>query len=84
MVLPELANSGYVFTSAEEARAAAVRVDGELLAGWAHEAARGDALVIGGFCELGADDRLYNSAAVVDSTGVLAVYRKLHLWNEET
>ncbi len=83
VLLPELANSGYVFRSADEARAAAEPADGALLADWAQVAARGDAVVIGGFCELGDDDRLYNSAAVVDRTGVIAVYRKLHLWNDE-
>jgi predicted amidohydrolase len=83
VVLPELAHSGYVFSSVEEVRAAAVPADGELLAGWAREAARGEAVVIGGFCELAADGRIFNSAAVVDSSGVLAVYRKLHLWNDE-
>lgn len=83
VVLPELVNSGYVFTSVDEARAAAVPVDGELLAGWAAEAARGEAVIVGGFCELAPDGRLYNSSALVDSDGVRAVYRKLHLWNEE-
>jgi predicted amidohydrolase len=84
VVLPELAGSGYVFSSAEEARAAAVPVDGELLDGWAQEAARGNAVVVGGFCELGDDGKLFNSAAVVDRNGVVTVYRKLHLWNEES
>lgn len=83
VVLPELAHSGYVFSSAAEARAAAVPADGELLAGWAAEAAHGDAVVIGGFCEIGGDGRVFNSAAVVDADGVIAVYRKLHLWNDE-
>ncbi len=83
VVLPELSNSGYIFRSAEEARAAAVPAAGELLRGWAQEAAVGDAVVIGGFCELGPDGRVYNSAAVVDREGVRAVYRKLHLWNDE-
>lgn len=83
VVLPELVNSGYVFTSPEEARAAAVPVDGELLADWAREAARGDAVVVGGFCELGADSGVFNSSALVDGGGVRAVYRKLHLWGEE-
>jgi predicted amidohydrolase len=83
VVLPELANSGYVLRSVQEARAAGTGADGELLAGWAREAARGDALVIGGFCELAPDGTLFNSAALVDGTGVLAVYRKLHLWGEE-
>ena len=83
VVLPELANSGYVFRSADEARAAAVPADGDVLEGWAQEAARGDALVVGGFCELAPDGRVFNSSALVDGTGVLAVYRKLHLWDEE-
>jgi predicted amidohydrolase len=84
VVLPELAGSGYVFSSVEEARAAAVPVDGELLDGWAQEAARGNAVVVGGFCELADDGQLFNSAAVVERSGVIAVYRKLHLWNEES
>jgi predicted amidohydrolase len=84
VLLPELANSGYVFETAAEARAAAVPADGPLLAGWAQEAARGEALVVGGFCELGDDGRVFNSAALVDPDGVVAVYRKLHLWGEES
>lgn len=83
VVVPELSNSGYVFRSQEEARAAAVPADGTLLAGWAEEAARGDAVIVGGFCELGADGHLYNSSALVDRDGVREVYRKLHLWGEE-
>jgi predicted amidohydrolase len=83
IVLPELSTSGYVFESREEARACAEPADGAALAGWAEEAARGDAVVVGGFCELAEDGHLYNSAAVVDGTGVLAVYRKIHLWDRE-
>jgi len=83
VVVPELSNSGYIFRSQEEARAAAIRPDDPLLLGWAAEAARGDAVVVGGFCELGADGQLHNSAALVDGDGVQAVYRKLHLWDEE-
>ncbi len=83
IVVPELSNSGYVFRSEEEARAAAIRSDDPLLHDWAAEAAQGDAVVIGGFCELGTDGQLYNSAALVDGEGVQAVYRKLHLWDEE-
>lgn len=83
VVLPELANSGYIFRSVEEARAAAVPADGDLLRGWAQEAARGAALIIGGFCELAPDGHLFNSLVLVDGGGVRAVYRKLHLWDEE-
>jgi predicted amidohydrolase len=83
VVLPELATSGYVFESAVEARAAAEPADGPTLRAWADETGRGDAVVVGGFCELGDDGVLHNSAAVVDGDGVLAVYRKLHLWDRE-
>ena len=83
IVLPELCNSGYVFQSTAEALAAAVPADGALLAGWVQEAARGDAVVIGGFCELGEDGEIFNSSAILDRDGVIAVYRKLHLWDQE-
>src|SRR5438552_4019122 len=83
VVLPELCTSGYVFREADEVRAAANPADGELLQGWAAEAARGDALVVGGFCELASDGRVFNSSALVDGDGVIAVYRKVHLWGEE-
>jgi predicted amidohydrolase len=81
VVLPELCTSGYVLESAEEARSLAQPAHGGALEEWAAEA--GDAVVVGGFAELGDDGELYNSAAVVDRTGVLAVYRKAHLWDRE-
>jgi predicted amidohydrolase len=40
-------------------------------------------VIVGGFCELGGDGLLYNSAAMVDGSGTLAVYRKAHLWDAE-
>lgn len=83
VVLPELSTSGYVFESEEEARRLAQPADGPALRDWAAEAARGDAVVVGGFAEAGDDGLLYNSAAVVDPTGTVAVYRKLHLWDRE-
>jgi predicted amidohydrolase len=83
VVLPELVSSGYVFESADEARSLAEPADGPMLAGWAEEAARGEAVVVGGFAELGEDGGVYNSAAVVGAGGVLAVYRKTHLWDRE-
>ena len=83
VLLPELCTSGYVFRSVDEARAAATPADGDLLRGWADEAASGDAIVVGGFCELAPDGRLFNSSALVDGNGVLAVYRKVHLWDRE-
>jgi len=83
VLVPELATSGYVFGSVEEARAAAISPDQEPLRSWAAQAARADAIVIGGFCEVDGEGRLFNSSALVDGDGVRAVYRKLHLWDDE-
>jgi predicted amidohydrolase len=79
VVLPELVTSGYVFASREEAASVAIGADDPLLREWGAFGA----LVVGGFCEAGEDGNLYNSAAVVDATGVVAIYRKTHLWDRE-
>ncbi len=83
VVLPELVTSGYVFQSTEEAAAVAIGATDPLFAEWAARAAPGGAVVIGGFCERAADGAIYNSAAVVDGSGVIGVYRKGHLWDRE-
>ena len=83
VVLPELATSGYLFDSREEAASVAITAQHDLFSDWAAEVSPGGSLVVGGFCELGEDGVLYNSAAVVDATGVVAVYRKTHLWDRE-
>jgi predicted amidohydrolase/dienelactone hydrolase len=84
VVLPELCDSGYVFSSADEARRlAAPAADSATLRQWHELAARHRLVIVGGFCELGADGRTYNSAALVDASGTRAVYRKAHLWDSE-
>lgn len=83
VVLPELATSGYVFESREEAASVAITSGHRLFNQWAVEASRGRSVVVGGFCELGDDGLLYNSAAMVDSSGLRAIYRKTHLWDRE-
>lgn len=82
VVLPELVTSGYVFESRQEAASMAITPDHELFGFWA-DAAAGQAVVVGGFCEEGSDGLLYNSAAVVDRSGLVTVYRKVHLWDRE-
>jgi 5-aminopentanamidase len=84
VVLPELVASGYVFRDATEARALAEPADGPTVGGWAERAAARELVVVGGFAEEGGDGRLYNSAAVIDASGVRAVYRKAHLWDRES
>jgi 5-aminopentanamidase len=79
VVLPELATSGYMFENADEARALALTPAD--FANWSDVA--GDSIVIGGFCEIGDDGNLYNSAVMIDADGVIAHYRKTHLWDRE-
>ena len=84
VVLPELCDSGYVFESEQEARDLATPADdGPTLRQWRDLAAAGPTVIVGGFCELGTDGRLYNSAALVDASGTRALYRKSHLWDRE-
>jgi predicted amidohydrolase len=83
IVLPELVTSGYMFESADEASSLALAPDHEILREWAQLARRHGVIIAGGFAERGEDGQTYNSAAVVDETGLRAVYRKLHLWDRE-
>lgn len=77
VVFPEAALTGYVFESAEEARAAAVRADGaevESVAAACREA--------GVFAVVGAVERegggLYNAAFLIGPDGLVGRYRKVH------
>jgi predicted amidohydrolase len=82
VVLPELSDSGYVFSDGGEALSLASSASsGVTLREWRSLAARHDLTIAGGFCELGPDAKLYNSAAIVDASGTRAVYRKAHLWD---
>jgi 5-aminopentanamidase len=84
VVLPELAISGYVFSGADEAHECAEPAAGPTTEAWQGAAERTGCTVVGGLCELDGSGRLRNSAVVVDASGLLAVYRKLHLWGRET
>lgn len=81
VVLPELATSGYAFSSSAEARAASIRATDPRLARLARTVPPDGALVVG-FAEL-ADEALHSSAAVLTRAGATGVYRKTHLWGDE-
>jgi predicted amidohydrolase len=84
VVLPELTPSGYVFRDAAEVRSLSEPPDGPTAAQWHDLAVRHEIVIVGGFSELGSDGLLYNSAMLVDPSGVRAVYRKAHLWDAES
>ena len=84
VVMPELANSGYVFADAAEASSAAEPLDGCSVAAWAEVSEQQSLVLAAGLCERADDGRLYNSAVVLDRGRLSGVYRKAHLWGRES
>ncbi|WP_283188454.1 nitrilase-related carbon-nitrogen hydrolase [Pseudomonas sp. PMCC200344] len=83
VVLPELVQSGYLFADRSEALSLAETVEGPTLLLWTALARELNIVVVGGFCERLAGDKLANSAAMIDAQGLRTVYRKAHLWDGE-
>ncbi len=82
LVLPELFATGYTFTSKEEVKRLAETDDGETAAFLKQISKKTGAVIVGGFAEK-EDDKLYNASMMVYQDRVIAVYRKLHLYNKE-
>ena len=83
IVLPELANSGYVFATRDEAFAAAEEVPvGPTCQAWMAAAARLGVTLVAGIAER-EGSALYNAAAVIGPSGHIGTFRKVHLWNAE-
>ncbi|WP_436024623.1 nitrilase family protein [Trinickia sp. LjRoot230] len=83
VVLPELANTGYVFADREEALALAEPLpDGASAQLLTQAAQRLGVYIVAGIAER-AGERLYNAAILAGPAGHIGVYRKLHLWNHE-
>ena len=84
LVLPELANSGYMYAAPADLDPYAEAGDGSgpFLSALRRLSERTGGVIVTGFAER---DRagLYNSAAAVDASGVLQVYRKTHLFQDE-
>jgi len=83
IVLPELYSSGYLFTSADEVATVAEPLDGPSLTLLADLARERDCAIAAGFAE-SAEGGPYNSAVLFGPDGMLAHYRKLHLFDRET
>lgn len=84
LVLPELANSGYMYASPSSLAPYSEPADGSgpFLAALRRLAASTGGVIVTGFSEFTASG-LYNSAAAVGPSGVLAHYRKTHLFADE-
>ncbi|HVV08429.1 nitrilase family protein [Amycolatopsis sp.] len=83
IVLPELATTGYVFETREEAYAHSEPVpNGRSVEMFARIAAERDLYIVGCVVEQ-ADGKLYDTAVLAGPDGYIGRYRKTHLWNTE-
>ncbi|MCJ7694743.1 MAG: hypothetical protein MUO40_04875 [Anaerolineaceae bacterium] len=84
MVLPELANSGYLFKSTSELLPYSEPGDGSgiFLKGLQDICERKDACIVSGFSESSGKDN-FNSSAAITKNGIISIYRKTHLYNTE-
>jgi predicted amidohydrolase len=83
VVLPELASSGYMFASREEAFELAEPVpQGVTTQAWLDIARQRDIYIVGGLAERDGY-KLYNCAVMTGPDGYVGTYRKLHLWGDE-
>jgi N-carbamoylputrescine amidase len=83
IVLPEASSTGYMFSSPEEAAAAAEPVpDGPACQAWSQLCARLGVHVVAGVIERAAG-AIYNAAVLIGPGGHLGTFRKVHLWNDE-
>jgi len=82
-VLPELFASGYLFSSREQVWAMAESIpDGETCRQLSKVAQKHGCHIAAGLAEK-AGDRVYNTAVLIGPQGVVAQYRKIHLFSEE-
>jgi predicted amidohydrolase len=83
IVLPELATTGYVFETREEAFTHAEAVpDGPTVQRFARFAAERNVYIVACVAEQDRD-RLFDTAVLVGPEGYIGRYRKTHLWNTE-
>jgi predicted amidohydrolase len=84
VVLPELANSGYLYENTENITpySEGNHSDGEFLLSLIDLAASTKGILVAGYAEL-VEDLVFNSAAAVSDKGVIANYRKTHLYAGE-
>jgi predicted amidohydrolase len=83
LVLPELCNSGYNFTSFEQAWETSERIENSIFIDYlTSKCKKFNLYIVSGFNERDNKD-LYNSAILIGPKGYIGKYRKLHLFMNE-
>jgi predicted amidohydrolase len=83
IVIPELANSGYLFSTKEELRQLSEEIpNGQFCNFLKKLCSDANCYIVSGICEK-SKDKYYNSSVLVHPDGHINTYRKLHLFHEE-
>ncbi|MEF2140789.1 nitrilase family protein [Vibrio alginolyticus] len=83
IVLPELANTGYLFRGRKEAYDHAEEIpNGPSVQVWSDFARKNGVYLVAGLAEKDGV-RLFDSSVLIGPSGYIGRYRKAHLWNKE-
>lgn len=83
LVLPELANSGYLFSNESELKELSENpYDGFFCNELSEICSDRNSFIVSGFCEK-EEDKFYNSSVLICPDGSRHVYRKIHLFDTE-
>lgn len=80
VVLPELANSGYVYQDKKEIIKALENTNALQL--WQEKSRQYQNIIVAGFAQVEGEE-VYNRSAIIDSGKILEIYTKVHLWDKE-
>lgn len=80
VVLPELANSGYVYHDKQELIKSLENTD--VLKLWQQKSKQHKNIIVAGFAQV-EGDKVYNRSVILDSGEILDIYTKVHLWDKE-
>jgi len=78
IILPELANSGLIFSNQEDAYDCSETLEGETATQWKNLAMENKVYIVAGFNER-VGSECYNSALLIGPDGIIDTYRKVHL-----
>ncbi|MBK7255184.1 MAG: hypothetical protein IPI04_15080 [Ignavibacteria bacterium] len=83
LVLPELANSGYLFSDKNELTEFSENIDtGKFCNALKDISSEKNCNIVSGICEK-SEDKFYNSSVLFCPDGKYFVYRKIHLFDKE-
>lgn len=79
IILPELSSNGYLFENRDELSKTAENIkDGIFINGISEISKEYNTSIIAGFAEK-FEDKIYNSAVIIDKGNIKGIYRKIHL-----